>query len=143
MEFLKFFTGAGMVGYKEWYASLSKPFFAPPDWLFGVAWGLIYPLIGLALGVALYLYVKGKLPRFILAVFALNLLANILFTPIQLGLKDNLIASADILVVLTTLMYLEVWAWRHSKLIFTLLLPYLLWGSFATLLLLSITALNW
>lgn len=143
MEFLRFFTGEGMIEYKEWYAALLKPSFAPPEWLFGVAWGIIYPLIGLALGLAIYLYIKGRLPGVVLFVFGLNLLANILFTPIQLGLKDNLIASADILVVLLTLAYLQVWAWGHSRLMFLLLLPYLVWGSFATVLLLSITTLNW
>ena len=71
-----------------------------------------------------------------------NLAANFLFTPVQLGLKALWPASLDILVVLGTLLFLEYKVIRYSKLVFYLLLPYILWGAFATILQLLITFMN-
>lgn len=128
--------------YQEFYSSIQKPFFSPPDWVFGVAWGIIYPLIGIALVYLIYLVWKGKVPKILLGIFLANLAANLLFTPIQLGLKPLWPASIVILIILGTLAFFEYKIWQYSKLIFTLLLPYLLWGAFATVLQLSITFLN-
>ena len=129
--------------YQEFYSNIKKPFFAPPDWLFGVAWGIIYPLIAIAFAYTLYLVFKKKsLPISLLWVFVVNLIANFLFTPIQLGLTALWPASLDILVVLVTLAYMEYKFFKLSKLIFYLLLPYLLWGAFATILQLTIMFTN-
>lgn len=128
--------------YQEFYQSIEKPFFAPPDWAFGVAWGIIYPLIAIA-GIYLgYLVYKNRAPKSLLVIFGINLIANFLFTPIQLGLDPLWPASLDILVILGTLVYLEYKIWSYSKIIFTLLLPYLLWGGFATVLQLTIMFTN-
>ncbi len=131
-----------MQTYQEFYQSIVKPFFAPPEWVFGVAWGIIYPLIAIAFISFLFLLVRRRVPLFLLWVFLVNLAANFLFTPIQLGLSALWPASLDILVVLGTLAFFEYEIWRHSKLIFFLLLPYLLWGAFATVLQLTITIVN-
>lgn len=128
--------------YQEFYFSIQKPFFAPPDWVFGVAWGIIYPLIAIAGFYLIYLVYKKQVPKNLLAVFVLNMAANLLFTPIQLGLQPLWPASIDILVILATLTFLEYKIWRYSKLVFILLLPYLLWSAFATALQLAITVLN-
>lgn len=128
--------------YQEFYSNIQKPFFAPPEWLFGLAWGIIYPLIAIAGLRLIYLVYKKQAPKNLLAVFGLNLAANFLFTPIQLGLQPLWPASIDILVILATLAFLEYKIWRYSKLVFILLLPYLLWGGFATALQLAITFLN-
>ncbi len=131
-----------MKTYAEFYQAIEKPFFAPPDWMFGVAWGIIYPLIAVALVYLAYLTWKKKVPVSLIVVFAINLIANLLFTPIQLGLEPLWPASIDILVVLGTLIYLEWKLLKYSKIIFVLLLPYLLWGAFATVLQLTITLIN-
>lgn len=131
-----------MKTYPEFYQSIDKPFFAPPDWVFGVAWGIIYPLIAIAFVYLAYLTWKKKVPVTLIVVFAINLIANFLFTPIQLGLDALWPASVDILVVLGTLLYLEWKLLKYSKTLFVLLLPYLLWGAFATVLQLTITFIN-
>ncbi len=131
-----------MQTYQEFYQSISKPFFAPPGWAFGLAWGIIYPLIAIAFVYLVYLVLKKKAPGGLLWVFAINLAANFLFTPVQLGLKALWPASLDILVVLGTLLFLEYKVIRYSKLVFYLLLPYILWGAFATILQLLITFMN-
>jgi len=131
-----------MNDYSAFYQSLQKPFFAPPEWVFGVAWGIIYPLIAIAFIYFLFLLWKKEVPPTLLWVLLLNLAANILFTPILFGFKDLIFATVDILIVLVTLAYFEYKIFSSSKIIFALLLPYLLWGSFATVLQISITLLN-
>lgn len=128
--------------YQEFYQSVQKPFFAPPEWAFGLAWGIIYPLIAAAGIYLIYLVYKKQAPKNLLWIFMVNIAANLLFTPIQLGLKPLWPASIDILAILVTLAYLEYKIWRYSKLVFAFLLPYLLWGAFAAVLQLSITFLN-
>lgn len=131
-----------MQTYQQFYQSIEKPFFAPPDWVFGVAWSIIYPLIALAFVYALYLVSKKKLPAYLIGIFLVNIAANLLYTPIQLGLESLWPASLDILLILGTLVFFEYKVFRYSKLVFLLLLPYLLWGAFATILQLTITFTN-
>jgi translocator protein len=143
MDLFRFFTDGGAEASRLWYESQLLPIFAPPSWLFGVAWSIIYPLIGLALAWALLKWVNGKLPHSYIAVFFANLLANFAFSPLQFGLKSNAWAAADILVVLGTLVYLVYAGWNKARGASYLLLPYLAWVLFATVLQLSITYLNW
>ncbi len=128
--------------YPEFYQTIDKPFFAPPEWVFGIAWGGIYPLIAIALFYLAYLTFKRRVPRALILVFLVNLAANFLFTPLQLGLESLWPATIDILLILGTLLYLEYRVFRYSKLVFVLLLPYLLWGAFATVLQVTITLTN-
>lgn len=129
----------------NWYATLIKPSFAPPSWLFGPVWSVLYILIAVAFIKTLKLSKnkKFKLAKNFLLVFVVNLLANFLFSPLQFGLQNNFLALIDILLVLGTLVWLVVKSYPKQKLIFGLLLPYLAWVSFATLLQISITWLNW
>src|SRR3989344_7062472 len=128
--------------YPEFYSSIAKPFFAPPPWVFGVAWGIIYPLFAAAIIYTFILAYKGRVPWRYFGVLIANLAANLLFTPVQLGLSAFWPASVVILVILGTLAYFEWAIWKYSKTIFFLLLPYLLWGAYATVLQLWITAIN-
>jgi len=128
--------------YGTYYQSITKPFFAPPEWVFGLAWGIIYPLIAIAFAYFIFLVFKKRAPTSLIWLFAVNMLANLAFTPIQLGLGDTLLATFDILVVLGTLALFEYKIYRYSKIVFTLLLPYLLWGTFATVLQIAIVAIN-
>lgn len=128
--------------YPEFYSSIAKPFFAPPPWLFGLAWGIIYPLIAAAFVYLCVLVYRGKAPGKLLYILIINLIGNFLFTPVQLGLSALWPASVVILIILGTLAYFQSQIRRHSKIIFWLLVPYLLWGMFATVLQLWITAIN-
>jgi len=131
-----------MNDYSAYYQSIAKPFFAPPEWAFGLAWGAIYPLIAVAFIYLIYLLYKKRAPAYLLYVFLVNLAANIAFTPIQLGLQNTLLATVDIYIVLGTLAFFEYKIYKRSKLIFFLLLPYLLWGAFATVLQTTILFIN-
>lgn len=137
------FSQEGVLTYREWYLSLEKPFFAPAPEVFGIAWAFIYPLIALAFFYSVYLfYIQRTLPRGFLWLFILNLVLNLTFTPVALITRDNTLVSLHIILVLGTLAWLVLRAWKISKVLWVLLLPYLLWGAFATVLQLSITALN-
>ncbi len=128
----------------NWYASLEKPFFSPPAWIFGPVWTVLYILIGIAFIKTIQLLRQNKLNVRFLYVFIFNLLTNLLFSPLQFGLQNNLLALIDILLVLASLIYLIVKSYRKKyRLVFSLLLPYLIWVAFASILQLSITFLNW
>lgn len=128
--------------YPTFYSSIEKPFFAPEPWVFGLAWGIIYPLIAASFIYALYLAWGRSVEWKVIGVFVLNLIANFAFTPLQLDFPNQLYATLDILVVVSTLAWLEWYFWTRSKVLFLLLLPYLLWGCFATILQVSIYWLN-
>ena len=125
-----------------WYAQLAKPFFAPPSWVFGPVWTLLYIVIAISFGFVLLQYLKRRVRFATLLPFILNLLFNLAYTPLQFGLKNNALASVDILLVLGTLVWALAGIRRRVGWVPWVNLPYLLWVAFATVLQLSITWLN-
>ena len=128
---------------QQWYAALQKPFFAPPAALFGPVWTVLYVVIAISFGYVLVQCLRRRLPWAVFLPFALNLLFNAAYTPIQFGLRNNLLASLDIVLVLATLVWALAAIWHRVRWVALVNLPYLLCVSFATLLQLSITWLNW
>ena len=129
-------------GTHEWYAQLIKPAFAPPAWVFGPVWTVLYVLIAISFGFVFLRVARRQWPAKVGVPFGINLIANILFTPIQFGLRNNALALLDILVILATILWMMKSVWRHSRWVAFLQVPYLLWVSFATVLQISITWLN-
>ena len=127
----------------DWYSTLIKPAFAPPAWLFGPVWTVLYIVIAFSFGYVLWQYVKRRLPLAVLLPFMLNVVFNLAYTPIQFGLKNNELASLDILLVLGTLVWALVAIWPRVRWVAYVNIAYLLWVAFATVLQLSITWLNW
>lgn len=126
----------------QWYQTLIKPTWAPPSWLFGPVWGVLYAIIFISFGYVAYLYTKGTIPFVVLLPFICNVVFNAAFTPLQFGLKNNILASADILLILGTLLW-ALWAiYPHAPWVTWVNIPYLLWVCFATILQLTITYLN-
>jgi len=74
--------------------------------------------------------------------FILNLVFNFAFTPLQFGLKNNLLAAIDILLVLGTLIWSMIAIYPYAKWITYIQIPYLIWVSFASILQLTVTYLN-
>lgn len=127
----------------DWYQSLIKPEWAPPAWLFGPVWTVLYAIIIISFGWVLYQAWQGKLPWLVVLPFVLNIIFNLLFTPLQFGLQNNVLAAVDILLVLGTLIWAGVAIYPHLSWVALVNVPYFLWVSFATVLQLTITYLNW
>lgn len=126
----------------SWYSKLKKPAWAPPEQLFGQVWSVLYPIIfGINIYI-IYLLSSGKIGWRTGLPFWINLFFNFLFTPLQFGLRSNLLAAIDIVLVLATIIWSMIAIWPHSKIIFILLIPYLVWVVIATALQISILVLN-
>ncbi len=126
----------------NWYSTLIKPSFAPPSWVFGPVWTVLYILIAISYGYVGYLFFTKKIPFIVVIPFILNLIFNFSFTYFQFGLQNNLLAAIDILLVLGTLIWALVAIFPYASWIAYINIPYVLWGSFATVLQLTITWLN-
>jgi tryptophan-rich sensory protein len=124
------------------YAEFIKPDWAPPAWLFGPVWSVLYLIIAISFGYVFYKWIRKELPFSVVLPFGLNLIFNIIFTPIQFGLQNNLLAAIDIILVLGTLVWLMVAIWKKYRWVALANIPYLAWVSFATVLQLTILYLN-
>lgn len=127
---------------KDWYAQLAKPTWSPPSYLFGPVWTVLYIIIFFTFGRVFLSVYHGVLPFVVLIPFVLNLFFNFLFTPLQFGLKSNILAALDILLVLVTLVLALAVIFPIMPSVALWNIPYLLWVSFATVLQLTITFLN-
>jgi translocator protein len=125
-----------------WYQKLQKPSWAPPSRLFGPVWTVLYIIIAISFGSVFFMAWHRQIAFVVALPFILNLLFNISFTPIQFGLKNNILAAVDILFVLGTLIWAIGAIYPYASWITYMQIPYLLWGSFATVLQLTITYLN-
>lgn len=124
------------------YAELTKPSFAPPASIFGVVWSVLYAIIAISFGYVFFLAFKKQIPWMVALPFALNLVFNFAFTPLQFGLKNLTLASIDILLVVATLVWAMIAIYKYAPIVTYAQIPYLLWGLFATVLQLSIWYLN-
>ena len=126
----------------NWYSQLIKPPWAPPSWLFGPVWTVLYVLIAISFGAVFLMTWRKKIALAAALPFILNLVFNFAFTALQFGLKNNFLAAIDILLVLGTLVWAIMAIYPRARWIAYIQIPYLLWVSFATILQLTITYLN-
>ncbi|MCX6804040.1 MAG: tryptophan-rich sensory protein [Candidatus Diapherotrites archaeon] len=126
-----------------WYATLAKPFFAPPNWLFGPAWTVLYFLMG----VSLYLVLKKVnlrkiLGRIAIELFALQLLLNVFWSILFFGLKSPFLGVLGIVALWFSIAGTIISFKRISRKAMYLLVPYILWVSFASALNAAVWVLN-
>ncbi|HEX7724667.1 MAG TPA: TspO/MBR family protein [Candidatus Paceibacterota bacterium] len=126
----------------ESYQHLKRPTWAPPARLFGPVWTVLYILIAISFGYVGYAFFNEQISFLIVLPFILNIVFNIAFTPIQFGLKNNLLAAVDVLLVLGTLIWAIAAIYGFAHWVTFINLPYLLWVSFATVLQLTVTFMN-
>ena len=136
------FSDGGKMDSNIWYSQLKKPSWSPPASLFGPVWSVLYILILFSFGTVFYQVAMTALPWAVALPFALNLVFNFSFTYFQFGLKNNLLASIDILLVAITLIWALIVIWPYLSWVSYINLPYLLWVLFATVLQLTVTCLN-
>ena len=128
--------------WREWYDALAKPSWTPAPATIGLIWSILYPIILVTFGFVFVQAIRGKLPWRVALPFAINLVANLIFSPIQFQLRNLLLASADILIVLGTIPWMMLAVWPHHRWVAAAQIPYLIWVSIATVLQLLITAWN-
>jgi tryptophan-rich sensory protein len=132
------FTASSIPG---WYAELAKPPFNPPNWVFAPVWTILYAMMGLA---AYLVYEKGPRRsdvRKALTVFTGQLLLNALWSIVFFG-AHMILGAAIVIVLLWVMIVATIWRFsRISKAAAYLLVPYILWVSFATVLNISLWVL--
>jgi len=140
LGFLSGFSSGSSI--QTWYADLNKPWFNPPNWIFGPAWTILYILMGIAAarvqshGMTNINVKKG------IGLFIMQFIMNLLWTPTFFLLKQPMLALG-IIICLWFMILMTIRALRKVDTIASLLLyPYLLWVSFATALNVGIVMLN-
>lgn len=133
----------GMPNWMPWYESLAKPSWTPAPSTIGLIWTILYPIIVVSFGYVFVQAARRKLPPLVALPFAINLVANLLFTPIEFGLRNLPLATFDILVVWGTIIWAVIAVRRFAAWVAWAQLPYFVWVSTATVLQISITAMNW
>ena len=131
-----------MMTWIEWYDNLPKPSWTPAPSTISLIWALLYPIILVSYGFVFVQTFRGKVPRGVALPFAVNLVANLLFMPIFSGLRNVPLAAADIVIVWATILWCVFAVWPHYKWVGAAQVPYFVWASIATVLQLSITAMN-
>ncbi|MDN3671489.1 TspO/MBR family protein [Flavobacterium branchiarum] len=128
---------------ETWYPTLIKPSFNPPNWVFAPAWSLLYLLMGVAAGLVWdRIEHEKEAVKNALVFFAIQLALNALWSYLFFGLMNPLLALIEI-VVLWLMIYETLLKFiKINKVAGYLLVPYLLWVSFATILTASIWWLN-
>lgn len=130
-------------GIETWYRTINKPSFTPPGAVFGPVWTLLYALMGVAVyRVSEAAPAERRLVRLAQAAFVLQLGLNALWSLIFFGQRSPFAALIEIIFLWAAILVTVVAFWRVSRPAAFLMLPYLLWVSFAAVLNLEIWRLN-
>jgi translocator protein len=134
-----FFTSSSIT---TWYLTLNKPFFNPPNWLFGPVWTILYLMMGVSLYIIWDKGINNKISKIAISLFFIQLTLNVLWSIIFFGLKSPLFALIEIIFLLIFILLTIIYFYKISKFASYLLVPYLMWVSFATILNFAIYYLN-
>jgi tryptophan-rich sensory protein len=126
----------------DWYATLEKPFFSPPNYLFGPVWTILYTLMGISSYLIFKKEFNKKATREALKIFFVQLLLNSAWSVIFFGFRNPGLAFIEILVLWCLILMTILKFRKISKAASYLLIPYFLWVTFASILNLAIFTLN-
>ncbi|MDH7594494.1 MAG: tryptophan-rich sensory protein [Methanomicrobiales archaeon] len=140
--------GAGIFGsiftitkIPTWYAGLNRPDIAPPNWVFGPVWTTLYLLMGISLYIVLQER-ERKETGYAIGIFAVQLILNASWSYFFFGLESTLLGFISILFVLAAVILTVISFFKVSRRASLLLIPYLAWVSFATLVAYQLWMLN-
>ena len=125
-----------------WYATLEKPAFNPPNWLFAPVWTLLYIMIGVAAFLVWRKGLENRQVRIALIVFLIQLILNALWSVVFFGLESPLYGLIVIAALWVAILFTVLKFFRISSAASVLLWPYMLWVTFAAVLNVSIWLLN-
>ncbi len=130
------FTSANI---NTWYATIAKPSFNPPGWIFGPVWTILFILMG----ISLYLVWDSKIEkRKAMTFFGIQMILNVSWSILFFGLQSPLAAAIEIFFLIAFIILTMKEFFRINKVSAYLLLPYLLWTSFASILNITIVLIN-
>ncbi len=129
--------------WRDWYDALAKPTWTPEPSTISLIWTLLYPIIAVTFGYVFVQAARRKLPWLVTLPFAINLIANLLFTPILFGQRNLVLACVDITTVWLTILWAMTAIWPHHRWIAFAQTPYLIWVTIASVLQFIITWSNW
>jgi translocator protein len=134
-----FFTTSGVNG---WYANAFKPSFNPPNWIFAPVWTTLYILMGIALYLVWRAAAGKTVKQTALTFFAVQLLLNFFWSFLFFSLQQTGWALVEIMLMWVFILLTIIWFGKISSTAAWLLVPYICWVSFATVLNYSIWKLN-
>lgn len=138
------FTAAGIGSFftsnsiSTWYVELIKPSFNPPNWVFGPVWSILYLMIG----ISFYLAWTNGINRTALIIFSIQLFLNAMWTIIFFGMKLPLYAFIEIILLWISILFTIIYFYKIIPISAYLLIPYILWVTFAAVLNFSLYILN-
>ena len=138
------FLASGIGGFvtssfkEPWYSQIILPTFNPPSWVFGPVWTLLY----IFMSVAAWIAWKKISDKKILQIYFVHLFFNSIWSVIFFGFHQIFIALIDLGIILIFIIWLMKIYYQASKISFLLMIPYLLWSSYALILNTTIFYLN-
>ncbi len=134
-------SSAGLWDVKGYYSELTSPSFAPPNWLFGPVWTILYIFVA-TIGFRLVYMAKDAWKPLLIALWTLQYALNTIWTPVFFGAYN--LGAALIYIVALDIVILSfiVLMWKRDRISSYLAIPYLAWVSFASLLNASFWMLN-
>lgn len=117
----------------DWYESI-KPEITPPNYIFPIVWNILFFLIALSLYTSLSASKKKEDKKIIFVLFGINLLLNIFWSVLFFGLQNPFLAFFELIIFWISILLLILFTYRINKFSSYILIPYLVWVSFAGIL---------
>ena len=116
----------------SWYATLQKPFFAPPNWVFAPVWITLFILMGIALYLVWQCGTENREVKIALGIFGVQFALNVIWSFLFFGLESSLLGLIDIILLWVMIVVTIRAFYRVKKSAAYLLIPYLAWVSLAS-----------
>ncbi len=127
---------------ETFYQTIVLPSFAPPSWLFGPVWTFLYVLIFISFGWTLLKIIQKEFSPKLCIPFGINLITNFIWTPLFFRIQNFDLALLDIFLVLGSIIWIMIIMWNKARWVSFIQIPYFLWVSFASVLMIGIWWMN-
>lgn len=127
---------------ESWYATINKPSFNPPNWIFAPVWTTLFLLMGIALYRVWNKGIYTKYVKIAITIFGIQLLLNSLWSILFFGMESPLLGLIEIVFLWLAILFSIIYFSKVDKIAAYLLVPYIAWVSFAAILNAAIYMLN-